>query len=688
MRLRLRLLGGFRATIHGVGPVRVPLRRAQMLLAYLALSPGAANSRDQLTALLWSDLPTGSAHARLRHTLFMLRQAFGRDRFEGLELTRETVRLRPSSVRVDALDFERLAALTAPEALERAASLYQGDLLLGLPAGDDAFEEWLGTQRARLRELAIGTLSKLLRHQRDAGTPDGAVRTALRLLALDPLQESVHRALMELYRDLGRRGAALRQYRVCVEVLARELGVAPEVETTALYSAIADAGRPTGPYPFATRAEPERMQRVLGESVALLHRAGAREWRRGDFTDGRTMVETALRALDSLPVSHATLERSVDLHLLLHRCLNPLGPMDSSLSHLSAADQAVSQLGDQRRQARVSLYLAEQCRSAGNLAGSAQRAQHGLSLAQDAGDPELEVEAGFHFGVTRWLQGRLRDAVVCLDSAAARAESWPFERRVGYPVVPSLVYLARALTSLGDFDRAERHAREAMAIAETTHHPLSLAEGLHALGGLYAERGDTRRAIPLLERCLSFLREHHIIHIEPPVTALLGYAHALAGDGEKAASLLSPGLRGRDGITRLVGARAAAGLVLIGDFQGARHAASSALVAAQRFGAKLAESEAILQHATVATHDSSLRWTEAERGYTRALERAATLEALPLVAHCQRGLGALYAQTSSIEKAREHLSIAATMYGGMRMEEWWHRANRELVALDGSSSGD
>ena len=78
MRLMLRLLGGFRATIHGAGPVRVPLRRAQMLLAYLALSPGAAHSRDQLTALLWSDLPTGSAHARLRHTLFMLRQAFGR----------------------------------------------------------------------------------------------------------------------------------------------------------------------------------------------------------------------------------------------------------------------------------------------------------------------------------------------------------------------------------------------------------------------------------------------------------------------------------------------------------------------------------------------------------------------------------------------------------------------------------
>jgi tetratricopeptide (TPR) repeat protein len=427
------------------------------------------------------------------------------------------------------------------------------------------------------------------------------------------------------------------------------------------------------------------MQHVLGESVASLHRAGAREWRRGDFADGQTLVETALRALDALPADRTTAERSVDLRLLLHRCLNPLGAMDASLAHLRAANRAVSQLGDQRRQARVSLYLAEQCRAAGDLAGSAQRAQHGLSLAQDAGDTELEVEANFHFGVTRWLQGHLREAVVCLASAVARADSWPFERRDGYPVVPSLVYLARALTSVGDFDRAERHARGAMAIAETAHHPLSLAEGLHALGGLYAEKGDAGHAVPLLERCLAVLREHHITHIEPPVTVLLGYALALAGDREKAASLLTSGLCDRDDITRLVGARAAAGLILIGDFPGASRAAASALAAAQRFGAKLAKSEALVPLAAIAAHDSSVRWSEAERGYMRALERAAKLEARPLIAHCQRGLGGLYARMRSTEQAREHLRIAATMYGDMRMAEWLRRANSELVALDGSN---
>ena len=65
-----------------------------------------------------------------------------------------------------------------------------------------------------------------------------AIQSALRLLALDPLQEPVHRTLMRLYMEAGRRGAALRQYQQCVSALGRELGVEPEAETKALYEEV------------------------------------------------------------------------------------------------------------------------------------------------------------------------------------------------------------------------------------------------------------------------------------------------------------------------------------------------------------------------------------------------------------------------------------------------------------------
>ena len=81
-------------------------------------------------------------------------------------------------------------------------------------------------------------LAKLLAHQRSAGAVEVAIQTALKLLALDPLQEPVHRTLMRLYAQSGRRGSALRQYQLCVGVLQRELGVQPETETKELYQAV------------------------------------------------------------------------------------------------------------------------------------------------------------------------------------------------------------------------------------------------------------------------------------------------------------------------------------------------------------------------------------------------------------------------------------------------------------------
>src|SRR5262249_3202291 len=136
---------------------------------------------------------------------------------------------------VDAREFEELATSDDPEALERAAALYKGDLLEGISPGSTQFEEWLRADRERLHELALEALAKLLAHQMKLEATEPAIQTALRLLGLDPLQEVTHRALMRLYAREGRRAAALRQYQVCVDVLQRELGVEPDEVTKQVY---------------------------------------------------------------------------------------------------------------------------------------------------------------------------------------------------------------------------------------------------------------------------------------------------------------------------------------------------------------------------------------------------------------------------------------------------------------------
>ena len=146
--------------------------------------------------------------------------------------------LTPDAMQVDALVFEQGArAATLPSLLE-ASDLYRGDFLAGLDVGETPFEEWLVVERERLRELAIQALAQATSLLRQAGDREAAVATARRLLVLDPLQEPVHRTVMRLYAELGRRDAALRQYQVCIDVLRRELDTEPEEDTRRLYQDI------------------------------------------------------------------------------------------------------------------------------------------------------------------------------------------------------------------------------------------------------------------------------------------------------------------------------------------------------------------------------------------------------------------------------------------------------------------
>jgi DNA-binding SARP family transcriptional activator len=245
--LRIELLGGFGVLGADAEPCVLPARKARALLAYLALPPGRPHAREKLTALLWGDTAESHARQAFRQTLSRLRRALGPS--AGVLVDgQDTVALAADRVWVDAAEFQVAASREQPAMLERAAQLYRGDLLEGLDVEEAPFDEWRTIERERLRELALEALARLLRHQMRGDTLDAAVQTALRILALDPLQEAVHRALMRLYVRQRRRAAALRQYQDCVQTLQRELGAEPEEPTRELYrNILRSAGRDDGP---------------------------------------------------------------------------------------------------------------------------------------------------------------------------------------------------------------------------------------------------------------------------------------------------------------------------------------------------------------------------------------------------------------------------------------------------------
>ena len=123
--------------------------------------------------------------------------------------------------------------------LAQAVELYRGDFLAGFALPDSAaFEEWALIRREQLHQQALDALDTLATAHERRGDAAALCRYARRQLALEPWREQAHRQLMRGLALSGDRGAALAQYEACRRVLAAELGIEPEVETTALYEQI------------------------------------------------------------------------------------------------------------------------------------------------------------------------------------------------------------------------------------------------------------------------------------------------------------------------------------------------------------------------------------------------------------------------------------------------------------------
>ena len=221
--LRLTLFGGLDARAGSGTPLRFRTKKIQALVAYLALESDARHLRPKLAALLWGGTGDVQARGSLRQALQDIRHVLRTAAPGTLVVTGDSVAFDPSRIDVDVKRFEQLIGSASAPAIEQAIDIYRGDLLDGLVVDEEAFERWLAERRERLRSRVIQALEKQLDTWIDANRVDQAIGTAQRLLGFDCAHEAVHRTLMRLYVEQGRRGAALRQYQLCVDSLQRGL---------------------------------------------------------------------------------------------------------------------------------------------------------------------------------------------------------------------------------------------------------------------------------------------------------------------------------------------------------------------------------------------------------------------------------------------------------------------------------
>jgi predicted ATPase/DNA-binding SARP family transcriptional activator len=263
-RLALYLLGPPRLELDHAA-VSIDRRKTLALLTYLAVNRWQ-HHRDHVSALLWPDYDQAKAFTNLRHILWEVQQAIG----EGWILAgRDTVGLIPDaepsssstgSGRAVWLDVARFQSLIAESRAQKevtlrlpllmdSVKLYRDQFLTGFTLKySPNFNEWAVAQTEDLSRQFSNALTMLAEDLYSLGQANTAIPYAQRLVVLDPLNETSHRQLMQIYVQAGQNSAALKQYQVCEQILRKELGVDPQPETRALYRQIRKGGiKPTQP---------------------------------------------------------------------------------------------------------------------------------------------------------------------------------------------------------------------------------------------------------------------------------------------------------------------------------------------------------------------------------------------------------------------------------------------------------
>jgi tetratricopeptide (TPR) repeat protein len=252
--------------------------------------------------------------------------------------------------------------------------------------------------------------------------------------------------------------------------------------------------------------------------------------------------------------------------------------------------------------------------------------------------------------------------------------------------IASRAWLARALSTLGEFAEGVRHGAEALRLAsgETTGAGPVIAHG--CLGQLYLAKGDLEAGALVLERGLALCRATDDRDWGRSIAAGLGHAYALVGRFAEGRALLEETLREdlRTGAStsytdHLV--RFSVVCLLAGSRDDALQHACKALDLARQYRERGYEALALHQLGDIHADAGPTDGEAAEHHYRQALALSQELGMRPLVARCHLALGTLSRRTGKRQQAEENLAMATTMFREMDMQLWLEKAAAEVAAL-------
>ena len=206
-------------------------------------------------------------------------------------------------------------------------------------------------------------------------------------------------------------------------------------------------------------------------------------------------------------------------------------------------------------------------------------------------------------------------------------------------------------------------------------------------GLLALRQGDLRRALSRLERAMGICQEADFPALFPWIAAALGAAYTLGGRIADAVPLLTQAMEQATATAR-VDLQALCRLPLgeahlrAGRLEEAHALAERTLALARERQERGHQAYALHLLGDIAARREPPETTQAAAHYHQALALAEELGMRPLVAHCHRRLGTLYATTGQWEQAHAALSTAIEMYRDMEMTFWLPETEAALAQVD------
>lgn len=227
--LQIRLFGAFTLIQEGTHLRGTRTQKGRWLLALLLLRKGQAVDRAWLAGTLWPDSTDTQAKENLRTSLKDLRRILGPERARLISPTKLTLTFSTVRAECDLFLFDAALARGDIASLERAITLYRGELLEGCNA------EWVYPERQARQQSYLSTLEALAESALSTQAPERAVHYLRRLVASDPLRDSAWQRLMRAFAATGDYAAITETYRELRQLFRERLNIAPPEEITRLY---------------------------------------------------------------------------------------------------------------------------------------------------------------------------------------------------------------------------------------------------------------------------------------------------------------------------------------------------------------------------------------------------------------------------------------------------------------------